>query len=215
MINAITEFFSKGGIWMVPILVMSIAGLAVIIDRMYFLVMRHNVDASALMKRISEHVQTGQISNALSICSSARDSALAQVLASGLRNASQGPDKIQNAIEEQTLAVTPEITKRGTLLQNIANIATLLGLLGTIIGLIQAFSSLATITDPEQQTKELTNGISTAMNTTAFGLMVAIPCLLAHVFLSTTTKKILDDIEYSSVKLENLLITRLQGDQGR
>lgn len=215
MINAITEFFTKGGVWMIPILVMSVAGLAVIIDRMLFMVMRHNVDAAALMKRISEHVQTGQISNALSICSSARESALAQVLAAGLRNASQGPEKIQNALEEQTLAVTPEITKRGTLLQNIANIATLLGLLGTIIGLIAAFSALEKFSDPEEKSKALVSGISTAMNTTAFGLMVAIPCMLAHVFLSTTTKKILDDIEYSSVKLENLLITRLQGEQGR
>jgi biopolymer transport protein ExbB/TolQ len=87
--------------------------------------------------------------------------------------------------------------------------------LGTILGLIASFQALNSIEDPEQQTKALTAGIAVAMNTTAFGLMIAIPCLLAHVFLSTTTKKILDEIEYSSVKLENLLITRLQGEQRR
>jgi len=213
--NTILQFFDKGGFWMYPILLMSIFALTVIIDRVLFLVMRHNVDAQSLMRRISEHIQTGQISKALAICASARESGLAQVLAAGLRNASQVPEKIQNAIEEQTLAVTPEIMKRGTLLQNIANVATLLGLLGTILGLIDSFTALAKETDPEKQTKGLTNGISVAMNTTAFGLMVAIPCLLAHVFLSSTTKKILDDIEYSSVKLENLLVVRLQGEQKR
>jgi biopolymer transport protein ExbB/TolQ len=213
MLTGISTFFSKGGFWMWPILFMSIAALAVIVERFIFLYMRHNVDAGALMRKISEHVQTGQINQALTVCSSAQESAIARVLAAGLRNASQGPDKIQNALEEQTLAVTPEITARGTLLQNIANIATLLGLLGTILGLIESFQALATIEDPEAQSKALVNGISVAMNTTAFGLMVAIPCLLSHVFLSSTTKKILDEIEYSSVKLENLLITRLQGER--
>ena len=177
--------------------------------------MRHNIDANALMKKITDHVTTGQIEQALTVCVSAQKSALARVLAAGLQNASQGPDKIQNAIEEHALEVTPEITKRGTLLQNIANIATLLGLLGTILGLIDAFSALATVTDPEQQTKMLTAGISVAMNTTAFGLMVAIPCLLSHVMLSSITKKILDEIEHNSVKLENILVTRLQGEQNR
>jgi biopolymer transport protein ExbB/TolQ len=211
--QAIGQFFSKGGFWMYPILIMSIVALVVIIDRIVFLYMRHNIDAKSLMNKISEHVQTGQIGQALTVCSSAQKSALARVLAAGLRNATQGPDKIQNAIEESALAVTPEITKRGTLLQNIANIATLLGLLGTILGLIDSFAALANIADPEEQTKKLTDGIAVAMNTTAFGLMVAIPCLLSHVMLSAVTKKILDEIEHNSVKLENLLITRLQGDQ--
>jgi len=90
------------------------------------------------------------------------------------------------------------------------NVAMLLGLLGTILGLIDAFTALAEISDPAQQGKMLTKGISVAMNTTAFGLMVAIPALLSHVWLSGITKKILDEIEHYSVKLENLLVTRLQ-----
>jgi len=211
--EGMTNFFSDGGFWMIPIGVMSVLALAVVVERFIFLFSRHNVDATALMRKVSEHVQTGQITQALTVCSSAQDAALARVLAAGLRNASQGPDKIQNALEEQTLAVTPEITARSTLLQNIANVATLFGLLGTILGLIDSFSALADIPDPEAQSKALVAGISVAMNTTAFGLMVAIPCLLVHTFLSGMVKKILDDIEYSSVKLENLLITRIQGEK--
>jgi biopolymer transport protein ExbB/TolQ len=205
--QVISDFFNSGGFWMYPILAMSVIGLAVIVDRFLFLFIRHNLDAGAFMKEIQRQVQGGNIDAAIKLCSGS-SSALARVVKEGLTHANRSPSEIQNAIEEVSLEVSPEITKRGTLLQNIA---TLLGLLGTILGLIEAFSALATVTDPEQQTKMLTNGISVAMNTTAFGLMVAIPCLLAHVALSSVTKKILDEIEHHSVKIENLLVTRLQG----
>lgn len=211
--ETISTFFSQGGFWMWPIAFMSVVGLAVIVERFYFLFLRHNINATAFMEEIKRNVQTGHIDAAIRICNTSESSALARVIKEGLTRANRSPDEIQNAIEEVSLEVTPEITKRGTLLQNIANIATLLGLLGTILGLIDAFSALATITDPEQQTKMLTAGISVAMNTTAFGLMVAIPCLLSHVMLSSITKKILDEIEHHSVKLENLLITRLHGNK--
>jgi biopolymer transport protein ExbB/TolQ len=197
---------------MIPIAFMSVVGLAVIIERFMFLFLKHNMNAVAFMEDIKKHVQTGQIDAAIRVCNNSDGSALARVVKEGLIRANRGPDEIQNALEEVALEVSPEITKRGTLLQNIANIATLLGLLGTILGLIDAFSALATVTDPEQQTKMLTAGISVAMNTTAFGLMVAIPCLLSHVMLSSVTKKILDEIEHYSVKIENLLVTRLQSN---
>jgi biopolymer transport protein ExbB len=209
--QSLSDFFILGGFWMWPILVMNIIALGVMVERFIFLYLRHNVNAVAFMEEIKRHVQAGHLENAIKSCNAVKDSALARVIKEGLTHANRSPSEIQNAISEATLEVTPEITKRGTLLQNLANIATLLGLLGTIVGLIEAFSALATITDPEQQTKMLTNGISVAMNTTAFGLVVAIPCLLAHVMLSSVTKKILDEIEHYSVKIENLLVTRLQG----
>jgi biopolymer transport protein ExbB len=210
--ESISNFFLSGGFWMIPIAFMSVVGLAVIIERFMFLFLKHNMNAVAFMEDIKKHVQTGQIDAAIRVCNNSDGSALARVIKEGLIRANRGPDEIQNALEEIALEVSPEITKRGTLLQNIANIATLLGLLGTILGLIDAFSALATVTDPEQQTKMLTAGISVAMNTTAFGLMVAIPCLLSHVMLSSVTKKILDEIEHYSVKIENLLVTRLQSN---
>ena len=86
-------------------------------------------------------------------------------------------------------------------------IATLLGLLGTIVGLIEAFEALEKAT-PETRQKLLARGIALAMNTTAFGLIVAIPTLIFHMILSSMTKKILDEIDMHSVKLENLLISR-------
>ena len=211
----ISKFFTQGGFWMWPILFMSVLGLAVMVERFVFLYFKHNINAREFMRQIQKLVMGGNVDRAIKLCNSAPDAALAKVIKSGLTRANKGPAEIQNALEEASLEVSPLITKRGTLLQQIANIATLLGLLGTILGLIQAFSALATITDPEKQSKALVNGISVAMNTTAFGLMVAIPCLGAHVLLSAITKKILDDIEQYSVKLENLLVSRLQGLAGK
>lgn len=212
--EAISTFFKNGGVWMYPILVMSIIGLGVMIERFMFLYFRHNINAQAFMHQIQKLVMGNNIDRAIKLCNSAQNAALAKVIKSGLTRANRGPDEIQNSLEEAALEVSPAITKRTTVLQQIANIATLLGLLGTILGLIAAFSALADITDPEQQSKMLVKGISVAMNTTAFGLMVAIPCLLAQVALSAITKKILDDIEQYSVKLENLLISRLHGGAG-
>ena len=211
----ISKFFVDGGFWMWPIVVMSIVGLAVMVERFIFLYFRHNINAREFMRQIQKLVMGNNVDRAIKLCNSAPDAALAKVIKSGLTRANKGPAEIQNALEEASLEVSPQITKRGTLLQQIANIATLLGLLGTILGLIDAFRALATITDPEQQSKALVAGISVAMNTTAFGLMVAIPCLGAHVMLSAITKKILDDIEQHSVKLENLLVSRLQAQAGK
>jgi biopolymer transport protein ExbB/TolQ len=133
----------------------------------------------------------------------------------GLTRANKGPEEIQNAVEEATLEILPIITKRTTLLQQLANIATLLGLLGTILGLIQAFEALQNADiPPDQRQSLLARGIAIAMNTTAFGLMIAIPCLCAQIFLTGVTKKILDEIDQYSVKLENLLISRLHGGAG-
>jgi biopolymer transport protein ExbB/TolQ len=102
--------------------------------------------------------------------------------------------------------------KRTPALQALANIATLLGLLGTIIGLINAFESLnSDQVAVEDRQAVLSEGISLAMNTTAFGLIVAIPCMAAHLFLSGMTKKIVDEIDQHSVKLENLLVSRGKG----
>jgi biopolymer transport protein ExbB/TolQ len=150
------------------------------------------------------------IDRAIKLCNAAPSAALPKVIKAGLTRANKGEVEIQNAIEEATLEVVPKVQKRTASLQALANIATLLGLLGTIIGLIEAFEALEKAT-PENRQRLLAKGIALAMNTTAFGLVVAIPTLVAHLILSGTTKKILDEIDMYSVKLENLLISRGKG----
>ena len=192
------------------ILLVSIVGLGIVIERFIFLFFKYNINATAFMAQIQKLVMANNIDRAIKLCNAAPSAALPKVIKAGLTRANKGEIEIQNAVEEATLEVIPHIQKRTPTLQAIANIATMLGLLGTIIGLIQAFRALEFATPDKKQTV-LSRGISLAMNTTAFGLMVAIPCIAAHIFLAGVTKKILDEIEQHSVKLLNLLVSRQKG----
>jgi biopolymer transport protein ExbB/TolQ len=111
---------------------------------------------------------------------------------------------IQNAIDEAALEVIPSVDKRVPYLSTLANVATLLGLLGTIQGLIQAFSAIA-VADPSQKAALLAKGISIALYSTASGLVVAIPMLIMFTILQSKSQKIVDEIDEFSVKLVNLL----------
>jgi biopolymer transport protein ExbB/TolQ len=208
--DQVAKAFSEGGIWMYVILATSIIGLGIIIERFIFLFFKYNINATAFMAQIQKLVMAGKIDHAIKLCNAAPTAALARVIKAGLTKANKGEIEIQNAVEEATLEVIPYIQKRTRTLQAIANIATMMGLLGTIIGMIGAFNDLATVSADKRQ-EALGLNISLAMNTTAFGLIVAIPCIAAHVFLSNVTKKIIDEIDQYSVKLENLLISRVSG----
>jgi len=213
--DTIANFYKEGGAWMHPILFMSVVGLGIIIERFIFLYFKYNINASAFMAQIQKLVMANNIDRAIKLCNAAPSAALPRVIKAGLTRANKGPDEIQNAVEEATLEIVPIVTKRTTVLQQIANIATLLGLLGTILGLIAAFAALKNPNIPaDQRQSMLAGGIAMAMNTTAFGLIVAIPCLIFQVFLTSVTKKIIDEIDQYSVKLENLLVSRLHGNAG-
>lgn len=203
--------FVDGFPWMHLILLVSVVALAVVIERFIFLFFRYNINAQAFMAQIQKLVMANNIDRAIKLCNAAPSAALARVIKAGLTRANKGDVEIQNALEEATLEVIPLVEKRNNTLQALANIATLLGLLGTIIGLIQAFATLESVS-PDQRQAALGANISLAMNTTAFGLIVAIPCIAAHVFLTGTAKKIITEIDQYSVKLENLLISRMHGE---
>ncbi len=189
------------------ILAVSIIGFGVMIERFIFLFFKYNLNASAFMAQIQKLVIANNIDRAIKLCNAAPSAALAKVIKAGLTRANKSEIEIQNAIEEATLDVIPQIQKRTNSLAAIANVATLLGLLGTIFGMIGAFEALDQAAADKRQ-EALGKNISTAMYTTAFGLIVAVPCLSAHIFLSNVTKKIIDEIDQYSVKLENLLISR-------
>ena len=182
-------------------------GVGVIIERFIFLFFKYNINANAFMAQIQKLVMANSIDKAIKLCNAAPSAALARVIKAGLTRANKGTQEIQNAVEEASLEVIPYIQKRTNSLLAIANIATLMGLLGTIIGMIGAFSAMANVA-PDKRQAELGKNISLAMNTTAFGLIVAIPCMICHLILSGVTKKIIDEIDLYSVKLENLLISR-------
>jgi biopolymer transport protein ExbB len=160
-----------------------------------------------LYTSIAERIQANDINGAKEVAASASGSALGTVLAAALDHAGQPERVIQDAVDEADLAVNPKITARTGYLSTIANVSTLMGLLGTIIGLIQAFASLAQA-DPSQKQVALANGISIAMNTTAFGLIVAIPGMVLFAILMSRTNKLIEDIDLYSMKTVNLLASK-------
>lgn len=208
--GAIAEAFRTGGVWMYLILATSIFAIGIAIERFIFLFFKYNINAEAFYAQVQKLVMANNVDRAIKLCNAAPSAALPKVVKAGLTRANKGEVEIQNAVEEATLEVVPRIQKRVTALASLANIATLLGLLGTIIGLIEAFEALEKAT-PENRQRLLARGIALAMNTTAFGLIVAIPTLIAHLILSGQTKRLLDEIDLYSVKLENLLISRGKG----
>lgn len=205
--QAIAEAFDSGGGWMYVIAFTSVVGLGIIVERFIFLFFKYNINANAFMGQIQKLVMANNIDRAIKLCNAAPNAALPKVIKAGLTRANKGELEISNAIEEATLEVVPIVQKRTPTLGGVANIATLLGLLGTIVGLIQAFAALESAA-PDQRAAALAKGISVAMNTTAFGLIVAIPCMTAQMFLQSVTTKILNEIDQYSVKLENLLVSR-------
>lgn len=131
---------------------------------------------------------------------------IARIIAAGVARMSQSQrrDDIELAMEEGILEAMPRLERRTPYIATFANIATLLGLLGTIIGLISAFESVANA-DPAEKASQLSSSISIAMNTTAFGLMSAIPLLLLHAFLQNKTTDIIDGLEMAAVKCLNMM----------
>ena len=171
MLAGFAKFFIEGGLFMWPIATVSVLCFAIMIERFIFINFRYNIDGNAFMAQIQKLVMSNNIDRAIKLCNAAPSAALPKILKAGLTRANKGETEIQNAIEEVTLEVMPQVQKRTNTLAALANIATLLGLTGTIQGMIEAFAAVATAA-PDQKTALLTQAIAVAMNTTLFGLLL-------------------------------------------
>jgi len=185
----------------------SAISLAIMIERFFFILIRYNINGPAFMAQIQKLINAGNVDRALQLCNAAPNAALSRVLKAGLSRANESERKIQDAVDEVALEILPKLQKRTNYLQMIANVATLLGLLGTVMGIIIAFKAVAEV-DPSMKQTVLTKGIAVALYTTAFGLIVAIPCMVAHSMIAAKTIKIIDEIDEYSVKLINLLVAK-------
>lgn len=203
------QFYQEGGAWMHPIAICAVLGAGVMIERFIFLFFRFNINGAQFFNQVQKLVMANNIDRAIKLCNAADKAALARVMKAGLTRANKSEADIASAIEEAMLEVGPAITKRISMIAAVANIATLLGLLGTIFGMIDAFNAVA-VAAADQRSQALAKGISIAINTTGFGLMVAIPLLSAQVFIQGLAKKITDEVDLYSVKLENLLAARVR-----
>jgi biopolymer transport protein ExbB len=208
-LNALIDM-KEGGVWMVPILVVAVFALAIAFERLFYILFRANINANAFMAQIQKLIMANNIDRAIKLCNAEPHAALPRVVKAGLTRANRNEKDIENAIDEAILEVGPKINKRTNYLSMLANVATLLGLLGTIWGLIDAFKAVATA-PPELKQTMLAGGISIAMYTTAGGLMVAIPILLIHSVVLNRSNKILDDVDFYGLKFVNLLAARRRG----
>ncbi len=214
VLDHVSEFFKEGGPFMYINLLSSAAALTIILDRAIRLVFVYSINGAPFMEQITKLVMTGNIDRAIKLCGAAPNAALARVIRAGLSRASRGEIEIARAMEESILEVTPTLQKRIQALWSLANIATLLGLIGTITGLISAFRSLGAVA-AEQKNLVLSKGISEAMNNTAFGLGIAVSCIVAHLFLTAKAKGMIEEIELYALKLENLLSRRGEGPESQ
>ncbi|MEZ5557332.1 MAG: MotA/TolQ/ExbB proton channel family protein [Pseudomonadales bacterium] len=204
MYATVVSFFQQGGPFMYPIAVVLAVGLAIAMERYFYLANQTRINRRdfdqilTLLRQRKSRELAGLVQKS--------KSAVSRIIADGMnrKSTSRRRDDIEYAMEEGLLEVLPNIERRTPYLATFANIATLLGLLGTIIGLIAAFTAVANA-DPAEKATLLSQSISIAMNTTAFGLMVAIPLLLVHSMLQSKTSAIVESLEIAVVKFLNLM----------
>jgi biopolymer transport protein ExbB/TolQ len=200
----LVRFFQEGGAFMYPIAAVMAVGLAIALERWFYLLNQTRInrrDFQQILPLLRE-----QRSRELADFVAGSSSPMSRIVSDGLarRTGSRRRADIEYAMEEGLLEVLPRIERRTGYLATFANIATLLGLLGTIIGLIAAFTAVANA-DPAEKASLLSQSISIAMNTTAFGLIVAIPLLLVHSVLQSKTSQIVESLEIAMVKFLNLM----------
>jgi biopolymer transport protein ExbB len=183
--------------------------LAIIIERYIYLNTRKGIKAEMFIRNILDFITKDDIAAAVALCQKGIKMALARVIKSGLDDATEGADRIRNSIDESMLKITPQLEKRTGYLAVIGNVSTLLGLLGTVFGLIMSFAAVAKpgIT-AEQKSELLAAGIATAMNSTFCGLSVAIASIVIYAFLKAKTQKIIDELDEYALRVVNALIER-------
>ena len=205
--STFVQFFQSGGVFMYPIVVVLALGVTIAVERYIYLTAARATN-QRVWKQVMPLLLDGKYGQAVAITEKSK-SALSRILRYGLDRADSKTrrDDVEVAMEEGLMETVPRLEKRTHYLSTFANIATLLGLLGTIMGLIQAFTAVANA-NPAEKADMLSASISVAMNTTAFGLMAAIPLLLIYTVLQTKTTELVDSLEMASVKFLNIITER-------
>jgi biopolymer transport protein ExbB len=203
--SQLVEAFRHNPTFMVLNLCTSAIVLTVVIERFAFQLTRYRVNSKEFFAQVKKLVQAGNIDRAIKLCE-ASDYPILQLVKSGLTHANKGPDEIDAALSERLSELKPQAEKRVGALWSLANIATLIGLLGTVSGLIATFSAIsqAGLSQADKQ-RLLSNGIAEAMYNTALGLGIAVFCMITHIILHTRAKAIQHDLESTMERTFNLL----------
>lgn len=183
--------------------------VAIAIERMFFLSGRSGKKTEDFIKSILDLIGKDNFPEAQKLCAKAGKSAMAHIVSNVLSSSGMGERRIRNLVDETVLIVIPELEKRTGYLATIGNVATLMGLMGTIYGLILSFASVGKPgIDAVEKSTLLASGIATAMNTTFLGLMVAIPAIIIYALLKSKTQQIIDEIDEYSLKIANKLVEK-------
>jgi biopolymer transport protein ExbB len=204
------KFFQDSGLFIYPSLLIMAVGLAIAIERFVFL-NRARAENSRLWAQVQPMLQSGKFKEVHSVAAKS-DAAIGKIVSNGLERM-QSPGRredIDAAMEEGMMEIVPRLEKRTHYIATFANVITLVGLLGTIIGLIKGFTAVAAV-NPAEKAEMLSASISIAMNNTAFALMVAIPFLLIHAFLQARTSEIVDGLEAAKISFLNV-VQRLRAE---
>jgi biopolymer transport protein ExbB/TolQ len=205
----IVSFFQDGGPFLYVMAAIFVAGLAIAVER-FLVLTRASVSNRTLWERITPALKSGNFNEVMNIASKS-DADLGTVLTYGVARTrvTHRRDDIEKAMEESLLEIIPRLEKRTHYLSSMANLGLLIGLLGTVAGLIAAFGAIATA-NPAEKASLLAASISVAMNNTAAGLGVAISLLAAHMFLDTRTTALIDSLEVAALKFLNAMTERGQ-----
>jgi len=203
----IVKFFTAGGAFMIPILLVGAVAVAITIERYVTLAIMATRNRRT-WTQVEPVLTSGEFDKARELMSK-DDSSLARLLSMGLalEGAVRRRDEVEKVIQEGMMDVVPQLEKRTHYLATAANVATLLGLLGTVNGLIHSFSAVATV-NPAEKANLLAASISEAMNCTALGLMTAVPILIVHAFLQSKTTGLSDGLETAAIRLLNAIAAR-------
>ena len=203
----IVKFFTAGGAFMFPILLVGAVAVAITIER-YVTLAKMSARNRRTWSLVEPVLATGDFDKARELTSK-DESPIARVLSMGLalQGAVRRRDDVEKSLQEGMMEIVPQLEKRTHYLATAANVATLLGLLGTVSGLIHSFAAVATV-NPAEKANLLSASISEAMNCTAFGLMTAVPILVVHAFLTSKTTGLSDGLEAAAVRFLNALAAR-------
>ena len=200
------EWFRNGGPVMYFILIVALIGLAVFLERLYVIVVKSKINGRAFIERVIQLVRSGKTEDAIKLCAQSK-AALPDMGLLILRSRSRDEADLQNVADAAALSVIPRRTRRLNYLPMLANVATLIGLFGTIYGLREAFASVA-LASAAQRSEKLAACIAIALNATVFGLLTAIPLTVAHSYLVSQAETTIEQVDEFSVRLINALIDR-------
>ncbi|MSP59907.1 MAG: MotA/TolQ/ExbB proton channel family protein [Myxococcales bacterium] len=210
-LKLIADAFHEGGWPMWPILALMMISWGLAIERIIYL-KKAGIDKEKLLALLKSQIMAGNVQGAVKVCSG-NPTPMTRIIQAGLTKFNRSDAEVQAAMDEAALRELPRIEKRTGYLAMLGNVATLIGLLGTILGLIHSFAGVAGV-DPSMKATLLAKGISEAMNCTAFGLITAIPALLLFAVLNGWTQGVLDDINEVSVQVVNLVIAHRSAMKG-